>query len=268
MVGYGGTSIFSTPIYHQATGEAFVSAGIVTSVIITDGGFGYDTNSLPPFIIEQDIFKKEKLVSIKSKGDFGTIVGINTFLAGTPGIGTTTPKIEFILKSDSYDNGLGIGYSSLNSFGVLYPQLEVGDYFTISDSNVATGHDLIGITTALGGMSNYPNSKVGTAISFINGVYRVESVTSPNVALGIVTVTCNFAPKSPSDNYVQVYARGKNQTGIGTNGFYGRYSWGAIYDYQNRVLGFPQSFDVYNDGGLVGISSSPKVIRTRGLLSN
>ena len=268
LVGYGGTSISSTPIYHQATGEAFVSAGIVTSVIITDGGFGYDTNSLPPFIIEQDIFKKEKLVSIKSKGDFGTIVGINTFLAGTPGIGTTTPKIEFILKSDSYDNGLGIGYSSLNSFGVLYPQLEVGDYFTISDSNVATGHDLIGITTALGGMSNYPNSKVGTAISFINGVYRVESVTSPNVALGIVTVTCNFAPKSPSDNYVQVYARGKNQTGIGTNGFYGRYSWGAIYDYQNRVLGFPQSFDVYNDGGLVGISSSPKVIRTRGLLSN
>ena len=268
LVGYGGTSIFSTPTYHQATGQAFVSAGIVTSVIITDGGFGYDANSSPPFIVEQDIFKKEKLVSIKSKGDFGTIIGINTFLAGTPGIGTTTPKIEFILKSDSYDNGLGIGYSSLNTFGVLYPQLEVGDYFTIRDSNVTTGHDLIGITTAFGGMSNYPNSKVGTAISFINGVYRVESVTSPNVALGIVTVTCNFAPKSPSDNYVQVYVRGENETGIGTNGFYGRYSWGAIYDYQNRVLGFPQSFDVYNDGGLVGISSSPKVIRTRGLLSN
>ena len=268
LVGYGGTSLYSTPTYHQASGNVYVSSGIVTSIVITDGGFGYDQSSPPPFIIEQDKFKKENLTSIKAKGDFGTIIGINTFLAGTPGIGTTTPKIEFVLKSDSYDNGLGIGYSSLNTFGVTYPQLQVGDYFIIRDSNVTVGHALTGITTTFGGMSNYPASRVGTAISFIDGVYKVESVTSPNITLGIVTVTCNFAPKSPTENYVQVYSRGVNDSGIGTNGFYGRYSWGVIYDYQNRVLGSPQSFDVYNNNGLSGISTSPKVIRTRGLLSN
>ena len=268
FIGYGGTCVLSTPVDHQATGTAFVSGGIVTSIVMTDGGFGYDQNSPPPFIIEQDIFKKETIKSIKAKGDFGTIIGVTTFVTGTPGINTTTPKIEFVLKSEYYDNGLGIGYSSLNSFGVLYPQMQVGDYFIIKDSNVAVGHALTGITTTLGGMSNYPNSKVGTAVSFIDGVYKVESVTSGNAVLGIVTVTCNFAPKSSTENYVQVYARGSNNTGINTSGFYGRYSWGVIYDYQNRSLGIPQSFSVYNDGGLSGITTSPKVIRTKGLLSN
>ena len=135
---------------------------------------------------------------------------------------------------------------------------------------------LTGITTTLGGMSNYPNSKVGTAYSFLDGVYMVEDVTSPVIvgpnSGGICTVTCNFAPiEGPFGNYVQVYKRGPNNTGVNTNGssgttpFYGRYSWGKIYDYQNRILGNPKSFNVYNDNGLSGISTNPQIFRTVGL---
>jgi hypothetical protein len=265
IVGFGGTSVYAEPIYNRATAVASVSSGIVTSINVINGGFGYSPSDLPQVIIESDIYNKELVRSFKALGDHGIIVGINTFITGTPGIGTTNPKIEFVLKSETYDNStLGIGYSALNSFGITGSQLEKGDYFIITDSNVTVGHALTGITTSLGGMSNYPASKVGTARSFIDGVYRVEHVTIP--VLGIVTVTCNFAP-SPFGNFVQVYGRGDNNSGINTNNFYGKYSWGKLFDYQNRILGNPKTFITNTDDGIVGLSSSPKVIRTRGLVS-
>jgi photosystem II stability/assembly factor-like uncharacterized protein len=264
-VGFGGTSVYAEPVYNRATGIASVSSGIVESIIVTNGGFGYSTLNLPQVIVESNTYNAEEIKSFKSIGDHGVIVGVNTFITGTPGIGTTNPKIEFVLRSETYDNStLGVGYSALNSFGITESQLEKGDYFIITDSNVTVGHALTGITTSLGGMSNYPASKVGTARSFIDGVYRVEHVTTP--VLGIVTVTCNFAP-SPFGNFLQVYKRGDNNSGINTNNFYGRYSWGKIYDYQNRTLGNPKTFITNTDDGIIGLSSSPKVIRTRGLVS-
>ena len=265
-VGGGGTSVYAEPILNRATGDVSVSGGIVTSITITNGGFGYSPSNPPEIIIESDIPDTENIVSIKVIGDHGTIIGVNTFITGTPGIGTTTPKIEFVLKSETYDNtSLGIGYTSLNVLGVNNSQLTKGDYFVITDSNVTVGHAVTGITTSLGGMSNYPASKVGTAVSFIDGVYRVEQVTTP--VLGIVTVTCNLAPSS-FGNFVQIYKRGLNNSGIGTNNFYGNYSWGKIFDFQNRVLGDPKSFSAFTDNGIVGLSTSSKVIRTRSLLSN
>ncbi len=265
-VGAGGTSVYAEPILNRATGIVSVSGGIVTSITITNGGFGYSPLNPPEIIIKSDTYDIENIFSIKAIGDHGKIIGINTFITGTPGIGTNTPKIEFVLKSETYDNiSLGIGYTSLNVLGVNNSQLAKGDYFVITDSNVAVGHAITGITTSLGGMSNYPASKVGTAVSFIDGVYRVEQVTTPTS--GIVTVTCNLAPSS-FGNFVQIYKRGADNSGIGTNEFYGNYSWGKIFDFQNRVLGAPKSFSAFTDNGIVGLSTSSKVIRTRGLLSN
>ena len=266
IVGLGGTSVYAEPILNRATGIAGVSGGIVTSITVTNGGFGYSQSNPPEVIIKSDVYNTENILSIKVIGDHGKIIGINTFITGTPGIGTTTPKIEFVLKSETYDNQtLGIGYTSLNVLGVNNSQLTKGDYFVITDSNVTVGHAVTGITTSLGGMSNYPASKVGTAVSFIDGVYRVEQVTNP--VLGIVTVTCNLAPSS-FGNFVQIYKRGLNNSGIGTNNFYGNYSWGKIFDFQNRILGNPKSFSAFTDNGIVGLSTSSKVIRTRSLLSN
>ena len=263
-IGSGATAIYAEPVYNRAEGISSVTAGVVTSIQITNGGFGYDLNNPPPVIIEPDSYDTELIRSFKVVGDHGTIIGVTTYITGTPGIGTTSPKISFTLKSEQYDNStLGIGYSSLNIFGVLNTQLSKGDYFVITDSNVETGGDLVGITTLLGGMSNYPNSKIGIAKSFIDGVYIVEDITTPSV--GIVTVTCNFAPMV--DNYLKVYTRGSNNTGVGTNNYYGRYSWAKIFDYQNRVLGNPKTFEVFNDNGISGISSSPKIIRTRSVIS-
>ena len=246
------------------------SVGITDTAIYVNDAFPYFSEldsgptKLPEFkrninILDYtslDVIKYEKLVSVKVKGDYGTIVGINTFVT-SPGI--QTGRLQFELKSTTYDNdNLGIGYSSLDTFGIDSSQLEIGDYFVISNSNVICGHALTGITDSLGGISNYPNSKVGTARSFIDGVYRVEGVTTANAGVGIVTVTCNFVAVNGGLSV--------NIAGLSQTTFYGNYSWGKFYDYDNRQLGVPKQFNVNTDNGLIGLSTSSQVSRTVPLL--
>ncbi len=247
LVGTSGTTMYAEPIYNRATATSTVLNGVVSSVNIVNPGFGYSQSTPPPVIIEGDNVTTEKIYSIKAQGDFGIIKYV--------GVGVT--HIDFVLSSEQYDNvSLGIGYSSLNTFGVTNSQLEVGDYFVIYDSNSTVGHALTGITTSIGGMNNYPASKVGTATSFIDGVYRVGAVT-PAVS-GIVTVRCYFAP-GPGNIPIQV------NTNTNENGIYGRYTWGKIYDFQNRTRFNPENFSVNTNNGLVGLSTAPDVYRTRGL---
>lgn len=259
-VGGAATVFYADPIYNRATAVSSVSNGIVTSVTIINGGFGYEQFSSPPVLVESDTTKEETLFSYKTKGDFGTIVGINTQIPGQS-INGLAPRLEFQLKSEFNDNtNLGYGYSSLNVFGVNNSQLEIGDYFIIYDSPVVVGHALTGISTHIGGLNNYPVNKVGVAYSTINGVYRVDSVTSADITSGIVTVTCSFLPGPNSSNQIQV--------GVGTTAltpYYGKYSWGIIYDYQNRSVGNPQQFFVNPDNGLVGFSTAPLITRTKPL---
>ena len=117
-------------------------------------------------------------------------------------------------------------------------------------------------------MANYPDSVVGimrTEQEFIDGVYRVEHVTTAQA--GIVTVTCNFNSNDASvaGESIQVYRRGADVSGVNTNGFYGHYSWGKIYDFRNRVLGKPQSFTVDRDQGIVGLETAPFIYRSRSI---
>ena len=236
-VGSASTIMYSEPVYNRATATSSSMNGIVTSVTIINGGFGYSQSNVPPVIFESAKPNREKVYSIKAKGDFGTIIGINT-------IGIGASSLEFKLKSETYDNTtLGIGYSSLDKFGVTYSQLETGDYFVIYDSNVTTGYALTGITTTTG-------IRVGTSTSFIDGLYRVENVSTPSS--GIVTVRCDFV-SVPTLN-------------VGINTFYGRYTWSKIYDYQNRARENPKDFIVNTNNGLTGLSTGAEVYRTRGLI--
>lgn len=243
-VGTASTIVYAEPIYNRATAISSTTNGIVTSVTITNGGFGYSQTSNPPIIFETSNPNREKVYSIKAKGDFGIITGINT-------IGIGLSSLEFVLKSETYDNStLGIGYSSLNTFGITNSQLEQGDYFVIFDSNVTSGYALTGITTSTGDI-------VGTTTSFIDGLYRAENVTIP--ASGIVTVRCSFVSvPNGVNNAINL--------GINTTGFYGRYTWGKIYDYQNRSRENPKDFVINVNNGLTGLSTAAEVYRTRGLV--
>ena len=253
-VGNGATSIYSDPVYNFASIVANTSSGIVTSITITNSGFGYDQNNPPKILFEPEPTKIEQIISIKAKGDFGIITGIDTSLS----IGSTTPKIKFKLKTESYDNNtLGIGYSALDSYGISYSGISTGDYFVIYNSNVQCGHSLTGITTSSGSIVT-----VGTANTFIDGVYFADNVQSSGS--GIVTVTCTFKPASGFSDRIIFSVN----PGLSTNGYFGNYSWGTIYDYQNRSLKNPKQFTINTSNGLSGLSSAPEVTRTRGLFKS
>jgi photosystem II stability/assembly factor-like uncharacterized protein len=265
IVGAAGTSSYADPYYNRATAVGSVTSGIVTSAQITNGGFGYPYGSFPPVLVPSDTLKDETIFSTKIIGDYGSIIGIKTFAQGVAGIGTTLPRVEFQLKSNYYDNlNLGIGYSSINQFkdannnSITYSQIGIGDYFVISNSSsrVINGFSLIGISTLSG-----QNEVIGVATNYIDGVYRAEAVLS-NPSSGIVTVTCHFYP-------TLVYPSGAGiapiNVGVVSSTYYGDYSWSKIYGYQNRQRFSPQNFIVDTSNGLIGLTTSAQIYRTRQL---
>lgn len=250
-VGSTGFISYSTPVFNPAVAISTVVNGGLSEITILNGGFGYSQEISIPVIVETEVVQKEQLFSTKAKGDFGIIKDIVVYESGNIGFGTTSPAIEFTLESENFNSPI--------LPNMEYNPLTAGDYFIISNSNVVCGHALTGITTSLGGMANYPASKVGTATSFIDGIYRVEYTTTP--VLGISTVRCIFVPiPAVGPDIIQV------NIGINTTGFYGRYSFGVIYDYQNRAREKPKSFIVNKDDGLVGLNTGPLLYRTRGLI--
>ena len=256
IVGSGTTTFYADPVVNRATATASATAGVITSVTITNGGFGYRVGSSPPVIVESDKTKSEEIFSIDAKGDFGDIVGINTWL---PGSANVLPRLAFTLKSQYNDNtNLGYGYSSLNDLGVNFSGLSQGDYFTIYDSSLVVGHALTGITTSSG--SNQPVGMV-TSGDYLGGVFRVEQITTGDAVSGLVTVTCAFQP-GPTP-----YGNNTIQVGVATTAttdtFWGKYSWGQIFGYQNRGAGNPTSFLVNTMNGNVGLSTAAVVSRNK-----
>ena len=257
-VGSGTTIFYADPVINRATATASVTAGVITSVSITDGGFGYKVGSNPPVIVEADRTKREDIFSVNAVGDFGDIVGINTWLPGSAGV---LPRLAFTLKSQYNDNSnLGYGYSSLNALGVQYTGLQKGDFFTIYDSSLVVGHALTGITTSSG--SNQPVGMV-TSGDYLGGVFRVEEVTVGDAISGLATVTCAFLP-GPTP-----YGNNTIQVGLGVTSnmdtFWGKYSWGKFFGYQNRGAGNPTNFLVNTMNGNVGLSTAAVVSRTKPL---
>ena len=257
-VGSGTTTFYADPVTNRATATASVTGGILTSVTITNGGFGYDVGSSPPVIVQTDKTTRENVLSVDAEGDFGDIVGINTWL---PGSGARLPQLAFTLKSQYNDNtNLGYGYSSLNDLGVNFSGLQQGDYFTIYDSSLVVGHALTGITTSSG--SNVAVGMV-TAGDYLGGVFRVEQITTGDAISGLVTVTCAFQP-GPTP-----YGNNTIQVGVATTAttdtFWGKYSWGKIFGYQNRASGNPQEFFVNSNNGNTGLSTAPVVSRKKPL---
>lgn len=249
-VGSSGYISYSIPVINNAVAISTTLNGQLTQIEIVNGGFGYPTTISTPTIVETEPLESEQLYSIKAKGDYGSIIDVTVYDTGNVGFGTTSPAIEFVLKSDNFPVLLPT---------MEYDPLKVGDYFTIFDSNIISGHALTCISINNGGMSNYPQSKVGTTTSFIDGIYEVGYITPPS--LGIATVGCFFVPiPEIGADKIQV------NIGINTTGFYGRYSFGIIYDYQNRARENPVRFSVNSDNGLIGLTSGPMIYRTRGIV--
>ena len=252
VVGTSGTIIYSTLATNRAQLESNVINGSISSIDIINGGFGYSSEKSPIILIEEPKSQSETIYTINAVGDFGKIVGVKT---SNTGVGTITPSISFELLTDYSVSG----YNTLDDYGITFSHLSVGDYFIITNSNVntITGYALTGITTSLGGMSNYPASKVGTATSYIDGVYKVEYVNTSSTSQGITTVTCNVVPVNGGI--------GINTSGV-TGKYYGNYSWSKIINYESRTIRNPLDYTVNTNNGLIGLSTAPTIQRMPPLI--
>lgn len=222
-------SVGSTEIFVQSAQPLFNEFDDISesdlSVIVLDNSIGIGSTSFATY---------EKLNSVKVSGDFGIISGVSTSIIG---IGSTALVFDLVIPSNSVLRNTSVVGSALTISGI-----STNYYFIVSDSNIGNG---------LTSLSN-SGSVVGVGTSFIDNVYKVYStqlVTGNAFGIGSTT-------------FLRVTTLVNSFAGIttGSNNFYGRYSWGRLYDF-NGVTS--KSFTTNNLNGLSGLSTAPSVIRTK-----
>lgn len=179
--------------------------------------------SSPSIVIEPPNITIERFKYCKIKGDYGKISGITT----TSGISTITPAIQFNLIIDS-------------GFSTSISGISTGDYFVTYNTNVGSG-----VTSIL---SN--GNVVGIGTTFIDCVFRADEVIK-DVVSGIVTIISNIKSINGLIGISNTYYS------------YGDYSWGKIYDFDERKN--PISLSANNLNGSSGLSTSPKVSRVTSI---
>ena len=102
-----------------------------------------------------------------------------------------------------------------------------------------------------------------TAGDYLGGVFRVEVVTTGDSVSGLVTVRCAFepGPVTLGNNTIHVGIAGTSNVDT----FWGKYSWGQFFGYQNRGAGNPTDFVVNTMNGNTGLSTAAVVSRLKPL---
>ena len=224
----------------NATGVAVISGlGTVSSVSITSAGAGYTNTNPPVVMIEPEAQTSDTLTNIKYEGDFGIITGIGT--TSVVGIATTGLTFDLFIPLDSPLRSSDIMSSPITSSGI-----KTDYYFVVSDTYTGNG------LTAYGDASG--TTTVGIGTSFIDNIYRVmavENVTGDAVGVGTTTLT-----------RVTVSVNSIQGVGTGSSIFFGKYSWGRLYDF---VKSDTSQFTVINTDGITGIQTGPVIVRSRDL---
>lgn len=236
------------------------------STILNMPGIGY--SSLNTYVNEiGDLILTTQL----SKGDYFTIrdsnvlsnyplTGITTYNGFVEKVGIIThSNVPISLIKGSITNNVisGINTSNLN-VGDMVSTYEI-NYFPANTTITSIGSSLAIVSNLIqytGILTSYVLFE--RSLITLDGVYSVEDITDPDVITGISTITCRFGqlPVDITNSIIK-----GNQIN-----FYGRYSWGKIYNFQNRSRGNPKQFESYNDNGIIGISTSAEVYRTRPLI--
>ena len=217
----------------SAAATATVSAaGTISSINLSDGGFGYDPNEPIEVLISVESVVTEILTSVDCDGDFGTVIGVGT---SATGIGTDSPMVKFELNSDPFLDQAAFG-------NIVRSGIASGYYFVIHDSVVGNGLTSI----------NTDGTAIGIGTSFMDNVYRASEVISSSS--GIVTV----------------YSNVESLAGLGTTSLsprLGYYSWGRFYGF-NRSVTSPKSFTINNQNGYTGLTTAPIVYRITPVVEN
>jgi hypothetical protein len=265
-----------------ASATAIVSsAGTISSIIINDGGYGYDT--APTVIIENPVgLAVSYRATASSTISFGIVDTISVTGPGTGydlesppvvlieepvllnetsnvisysgdsgvivGVGTTTSKTTFdlFIPTDSFLRNTNIVESAITVSGI-----SSGDFFIIYNSNIGS------ISTSINSFDS-SNNIIGVGTQFIDNIYQVLSVqdiTKNLIGIGTTTI------KRISVNSGITSIFNSFNVGLSTS-YYGNYSWGKIIVSEPLENG---PFNSYTLNGLGGITTSTLVNRTSPL---
>ena len=202
----------------------------------------------PLVIIEPPTPEVEIIKNVSFKGDFGFVVGIGTT---TVGISSNALIFDLYIPQDSYlRNSIVIGDTVVGS-AITISQLDDGDYFVISDSNIGSGVTSLRNDGSIIGIS--------TSGDKINNVYQVYSseilrldIATSGIRTSYINRVVSFVQSFDSDiinisSYDQIYAN---------------YSWGKIENLSDRIT--PKEFKTYQDQ-TSGIGSNPIIQRFNSL---
>ena len=225
---------------------AGVTNGIVTSITITNPGYGYSESNPPIVQVAPPVAKYENIENVKVEGDYGIVVSISTVAGINTDIG-----IEFELKTDPLLNS-----SLYDAFTITSSGIDTGYYFSITDSIFASSEEFAGVDES--------NNNIVLSDG-LDKIYRASSVvTDTNV--GITTVVADINLTEFADLDAVIAAVGSASTEYSQ---IARYSWGRIYDFDRPN---PKSYSIKvgfgSDHNNTGLSSNPVVIRTKQIKEN
>jgi hypothetical protein len=263
-----------------AAATALVSSvGTVSSIIITDGGFGYESD--PEVTISSPVGLGNTYRS--TARSFTTSGIVTSIIVTSPGTGYTyTNPPEVLIEiprlkieqnlTTSYEGDFGtivgvkttsVGVSTGIVFDLLIPENSylrdsdiVGSAITISQ--LASGYYFTAYNTNIGNgvTSLYSDGSIlGIGTQYLDNVYEVASVSiAQTEAPGYGTTYVAQVTVSLSDY--------NSLSGTGYSSYFGEYSWGKILlgDRSNA-----KEFDAYTQNGIGGLSTSLVVTRKNPL---
>ena len=232
-----GTSwqIYGTPVSraeeNRATATASITAGVVTSVTITNAGTGYTNTAIPGVIFTPPTPTYETIENCSYDGDFGIISGIKTTSIGT----TEALVLDLVLPMDSVFRNASIVGTAITVSGIGSAQ-----YLAVSNTNIGYGVTSVDST----------GTTVGVGTTFVDNVYEVISVAT--------ATTEAFGMGSTAVTQVTVAVDTFNGlTGMGYSEYMGNYSWGMIHSY---VRAGSNTYSPILTDGVTGLQSSPVII--------
>ena len=225
----------------EASITASITNGIVTSLTISNPGYGYSSTNPPQIMIAPPNARYERIENVKVEGDFGDVVSIST----VTGIGTDW-ALKFEFDIDSVLNSLLYDQFSLTQSGI-----KTGYYFALSESVYG---DFSSSVSGIDTTNSYAD--INTSTSF-NNIYRADSIVTNGTGTGIVTVTSNIN----ASGIGLVSQELNSSSGISTKlDYVAKYSWGRIFD---MVRPESKAFEIFDDYSY--LSKNPSIQRILGL---
>ena len=240
-----GSTVQAVGVGTTALATASITAGVVTSVTLSNAGTAYTNVSPPPVLIAPPTHSEEEITVDSYQGDNGIIVGFGTTAVG---VGTTQLVLDLHIPYDSF-----LRESAIAGTAITVSSLAANDYFVVRNSNGGVG------STSVTSLDTSGNT-VGIGTSFIDNVYYVSSAEFISTSVSGIDTTVKRV-------FVKVDDYASGYSGINTSDFFGSFSWGRI-DVTGRTE--TNSYSAYTESGIgatdgTGISTSTMVVRSNFL---